>query len=516
MSVKLLDCSLRDGGHVTGSYFGAKTIVGIVDNLNKSGIEYIELGFLKDCDFNKDYAVFNGIEDVKRTIEMGKTKAEYVLMVQEDQYDINKLEECDGTIPRIRVSFHCYDIDEGLEYCRKVIEKGYKCHVNPINIMGYTDEEIISIVKRVNEINPDVFSIVDTFGAMTQKDLLRICYLIDHNLNESIGLGLHLHENMALSFSLAQTFIDANKSGRDIIIDGSLLGMGKAPGNLCIELIMDYINKELGVRYNLETVYDAIDDYIKPIRRKYKWGYSPEFALSAQFNLHRTYAEYLQNKGKLRTKDILQILGSIPNEKKVVYDAQYIENLYEQYMDVYIDDSATIQELKDKFTLRPILILAPGRSLVKNRAEIQQFIDEKKPIVVTANFCSNDYKTDYVFISSLKRAKGVQTNNTIIGSSNLMHGDIKIDYLVNQHDYAYFNGEFCDNCVLMFINLLIKLQIQQCYIAGFDGFCEQDNFFDKSMENVHANDNDMIKHILQTHLAHFRLDFITESKYCDK
>lgn len=513
MSVKLLDCSLRDGGHVTSSYFGRKTITGIVDNLNKSGIEYVEIGFLKDCVFDEDYAVYNRIEDVKRIIEISKSKAEYVLMVQEDQYDISKLEECDGTIKRIRVSFHCYDIDEGLEYCRKVIQKGYKCHVNPINIMGYTDEEILEILKKVNQINPDVFSIVDTFGAMTQKDLLRIYYLVDHNLNESISLGLHLHENMALSFSLAQTFIEANKLGRDIIIDGSLLGIGKAPGNLCIELIMDYINKEVGVRYNLDTVYDAIDDYIKPIRKKNKWGYSPEFALSAQFNLHRTYAEYLQSTGKLRTKDILQILGQIPNEKKVVYDSNFIEKLYKEYMDVYIDDSQTIEQLEEIFKEREILVLAPGKSLLSEYDKIQSFIDEKKPVIVSANFESNDYRTDYVFMSSLKRAKESHLHHKIIGTSNLMHGDNQIDYLINQHDYAYFNGEFCDNCVLMFINLLIKLRINQCYIAGFDGFCEQDNFFDKSMENVHANDNDMIKHILETHLSHFQLVFITKSRY---
>ena len=71
---------------------------------------------------------------------------------------------------------------------------------------------------------------------MRRNDLNRITELVDHNLNNDIRLGLHLHENMSLSCSLVQMFLEKNLK-RSITIDGSLFGMGRIPGNLPLELI---------------------------------------------------------------------------------------------------------------------------------------------------------------------------------------------------------------------------------------------------------------------------------------
>lgn len=60
----------------------------------------------------------------------------------------------------------------------------------------------------MNKLHPFAFSIVDTFGSMQMGDLERIVRLVDNNLAKDIALGLHLHENLAQSFSLAQRFLD--------------------------------------------------------------------------------------------------------------------------------------------------------------------------------------------------------------------------------------------------------------------------------------------------------------------
>ena len=75
----------------------------------------------------------------------------------------------------------------------------------------------------------------------------------------------------SLSYSLAQEFIGMNVN-RDCVIDGSLMGMGRVPGNLCLELIMDYMNKYDSVKYNVDSVLDAIDDHIWLSGRKSPLG----------------------------------------------------------------------------------------------------------------------------------------------------------------------------------------------------------------------------------------------------
>ncbi len=91
---------------------------------------------------------------------------------------------------------------------------------------------------------------------------------------------------------------------------------------------MEYMNRTHAAGYNMEPVYDAIDEYIVDIKKKIPWGYSTAYALSAQHHVHRTFAEYLVNKGTLKTKQINQILSMIEPERKTRWDKDYIEQLY--------------------------------------------------------------------------------------------------------------------------------------------------------------------------------------------
>ncbi len=471
--IDLLDCTLRDGGHLTKSYFGKEVICDIVSKLATSKIDIVELGFLRDCEYDADYAQFNSIEEAKNILpnvtEKGVT---YSLLVQEDQYDDSKLEICDGTIEIIRVSFHDYDLDEGLSFAHRVVEKGYKVFVNPINLLGYTDEQVISIVKRVNEIAPYGFTIVDTFGSMLKSDLVRLVTLIDHNLSPDITLAVHLHENQALSYSLAQAFVELKPACRNICIDGSLYGMGRVPGNLCIELIMEYMNRTHDTGYLMESIYDAIDDYIVDIKKRIPWGYSVAYALSAQHHVHRTFAEYLLDKKTLKTKQINQILSMISSDRKTKWNQEYIEMLYTEYQNHSIDDAESIENLKAAIANKDFLLVAPGSSVNAHIDEIAEMINSGKYISVLVNHLRDDIETDFAFFSSSKRWETFakhKTNAKKIITSNLLTSQLPADYVVNYSDYAFEKNKLFDNCGVMLLKLLSSLSDKDIYLAGFDG-----------------------------------------------
>ena len=186
--IKLLDCTLRDGGYINNWRFGFHTGRDIVRKLVESGVDYVEVGFLRDCEYDRDAMLFNNCDEIKPILppknKRGNTM--FTAMALHNKYDINKLEPCDNeTIDAVRVTFHDYDIDEGLEYIRCVKDKGYKVFCNPINIMGYSDDKILYLINKVNIIQPYAFSIVDTFGSMMRSDLRRIYYLLEHNLDNS-------------------------------------------------------------------------------------------------------------------------------------------------------------------------------------------------------------------------------------------------------------------------------------------------------------------------------------------
>lgn len=487
--IKLLDCTLRDGGYINDWNFGYHTIRSIIRQLVESQVDYVEVGFLRDCAYDRDKALYNNCREMRPVLPEKRGNTLFTAMALHNRYDIDKLEDYDGrTIDAIRVTFHDYDIDEGLAFIEKAKKKGYRVFCNPINIMGYSDEMILTLLAKVNRIRPYAFSIVDTFGSMMKSDLLRIYSLIEHNLDKSIVIGLHLHENLALSYSLAQEFIAMKASERKSVIDASMLGMGRTPGNLCMELIMDYMNKTQGAVYDVNPVLDGIDDHIVQLKQIEAWGYSTPYALSAKFNLHRNYAEYLIGKGRLRAKQINQILAGIEEGKKTAYDEAYIEELYRRFQDHEVDDSALLETLTESLRERKVLILAPGASILKQREHLEAFIGEEKPLVFSANFAPVDYRVDYIFCSNAMRYDALEKeqDGTVLVTSNLT--DVcEEPNVLNYADLSFDEKGVCDNCVIMLMKLLIRLKVKQVYVAGFDGYQKEGgNYVTSYMASQHT------------------------------
>lgn len=520
-NIKLLDCTLRDGGYINEWNFGSHTIKDIIRKLVESQVDYIEVGFLRDCQYDENIAVFNNCTQIANVLPEKRENTQFTAMALHNMYDVDKLEDYDGkTIDALRVTFHEYDIDEGLEYIRKAISKGYNVFANPINIMGYSDAEILRLLGKINQIKPYAFSIVDTFGSMMKDDLLRIYSLIEHNLDPSIVIGLHLHENLGLSYSLAQEFVSMKASSRDCVIDASMLGMGRAPGNLCMELIMDYMNKNQTGSYNVNPVLDGIDDHIIQLKSIEPWGYSTPYALSAKFNLHRNYAEFLMGKGRLRAKQINQILASIEDDKKTTYDEEYAEYLYQKFQNHEIEDKELVDKLQKALSGRKILILAPGSSIAEKKEDIQNYIDREHPVVFAANFSPDAYEKDYIFCSNAMRyevLKNNKENTPILITSNLLDVCEKEEQILNFTELSFDELGSCDNCVIMLIKLLIRLEIKEVMLAGFDGYKETgNNYVHSYMLSQYTKgqeENVKIRKYISSLCSKIALHFLTESLY---
>lgn len=469
--LKLLDCTLRDGGYVNEWKFGFNSARDIINRLTKANIDVVEVGFLRNVEgYDPDITVCNHIEELNKLLPENTGNTMYSAMAMRSNYDINKLTPyTGGGIEMLRITAHDYDIEDGMDFAREIKAKGYKLSINPINIMGYSDERILWIINQVNQIQPYQFSIVDTFGSMKRRDLDRIVSLVDNNLDRYIRVALHLHENMSLSCCLAQAFIDMHLN-RPVAVDGSLMGMGRIPGNLPIELIADYCNDYTGKTYDIDYLMDAIQDYISPLKGEPNWGYTPVYFLSARFNLHRNYAEHYLKKGDLTIRDINHILARFDDNKKTAFDADYADSLYENYRNNQIDDSNSRAELYSLLSGRKVLLIAPGSSIVTHETEISEFVEQEKPVVISINFVPELYNVDFAFFSNNRRFSNLENISckTII-TSNLV--DSSADFKI---DYNSLSGAFDQGCnsFIMILKLLKKMNIKAIYAAGTDGYTE--------------------------------------------
>ena len=332
-NIEVLDCTLRDGGHVNNAEYGRGNILKIETALVKSKVDIIELGFLKDGEFSLDQSNYSRMEDAYENLSHINEKRKFSVMIRPDWYDISQLSPRSGDISLIRFAFYLKDIGLTKKYANIARDLGYDFTLNPVNIMSYTDGDLDFVLKEADELKPYVVNIVDTFGSIQSKDLERIYHFYEKNLSMDIRIGLHLHENMSSAFMLMQHFLEIKNPRRMVVIDGSLLGMGRIPGNLPIEMLLDYMNTYRGHNYDLMPVLEVISNVIEPEKKKRGWGYHPAYYFTGKYQIHRSYAEYyIDNRKDLTLADMLGIFNLLKDDaSKRDFSEDRAENYVERY-----------------------------------------------------------------------------------------------------------------------------------------------------------------------------------------
>ncbi len=521
--LQILDCTLRDGGYINDFAFGERSIKKIISQLTTAGIDIIECGFLEDCEYDKNLSVYNTVEQIADFIPHDHKSSMYVAMACYGEYSLTQLTPFNGTsIDGIRVTFHYNEVEEALEYCRRIQELGYKVFVQPVGTSSYSDEQLLALIKKVNVLRPYAFYLVDTLGLMHQNEVIRFFYLIDHNLNKEIRMGFHSHNNLQLSYSNCQALASIG-GNRTISLDASVYGMGRGAGNLNTELIANYLNGHSDNRYEIEPILEIVDEFIIHIKAEHEWGYSVPYYLAAINGCHPNYASYLSSKQTLTVRSIATILRMIDPDKRSLFDKDLIEQKYLQYQSNEIDDSENISRLKEIFEGRNILLIAPGASINDCRQKILSTAEKHNCIVIAANFIPDFIECDYVFLSNLKRYQTTfnpnNKNINLIHTSNItIKEDNKI--IVNYSSLINDNDLISDNTSAMLLNLLTRFETKTIYLAGLDGYSsDKQNYYanrlklsDNSTEQYTAFNAAMTDYLRRLK-SRKNLKFITPSLY---
>jgi len=518
MKIQVLDCTLRDGGYVNGWNFGYAQIKNTISNLQSANIDVIECGFIQDDPYDPNTSVFDTIENMSKAIGATRTGTKHVGMIALGDADVNNVSDrSKGCVDGIRLSFHKGDLDEEIESAKVLIKKGYDLFVQPVGTTMYSDRELIDLTEAVNEISPFAFYIVDTLGMLYPRDLHRIFSIIDNNLDEKTKIGLHSHNNLQLSFSSAQELINI-ESAREILLDSSVKGMGRGAGNLPTELICQYINANIGHRYDMVPILKILDTCLNKIYEEEPWGYSYPYYLSATYGCHPNYASYLIDRGTLNVEDINKILISIPINERGMFNKELIGNLYLEFQSSKIDDKASISMLNDIIPKDNILLLAPGNSI--SSSSIDEFISKRNPYTISINGASNNRKIDSTFFSNSRRyAENRETckSTYLITTSNIPKDASEKNIQINYSDYLSNSNEF-DDAGLMLLNLLSSLDVKEVYLAGFDGYPAtfngaNKNYSSYSEYNACMQKNDAFSNAVNTLSHKMKITFITPTSY---
>lgn len=497
-NVRILDCTLRDGGRIINCAFPDEETVDIIKRLRNAKIDIVEVGFLRDArkvDYQGNSTFFTDVDQIRPFVNKDK-KVLYTAFIDYGMCDIDSLKPYDGTsIDAIRFGFTKKNYENEKEnvirWINIIKDRGYKLFIQGVNSLNYTDRELLEIVDMVNEVHPYSFGIVDTYGAMYMDDVDRLYGLIDHNMDPDICINFHSHNNYQLSFAFAQEVIKlSGTSNRQIIIDSTLGGMGKVAGNLNTELIVDFLVRKKHYDYELDEIFDLLDDYVVKYSLNHNWGYSTAAMMAGIYKSHPNNVIYLTEKYRLDSKDIGKILSMIDPETRQRYDYDNIEKLYIEYVSEKVDDHVEIATLKAIIGHKEVVVLVPGNSLNEYRDRIDNYIENNDVFVISVNFIA-DNKAAYAFFGNQKRynrfAKKRECRK-VICTSNIQTDNE--DIIVNYHSLINRGYKYFENSTIMLLNLLKRLEVEKIVLAGFDGFeagipC---NYADASFQNDRHKD----------------------------
>lgn len=281
--IKVLDCTIRDGGLINNHYFTDEFVREVYKALSKAGIDYMEMGYRNSKELfpTKDYGAWKYCDDEKiREVTDGiESNMKISIMVDAHRVKEQSFAPVDESpVDMIRVATYVKDIDKAIDLVNRTLGLGYETTVNIMAISKEGDPELIEALKQVAETNVDVVYIVDSFGALYCEQIEYLVKLYKEHLpGKTIGVHCHNQQQLAFSNTIEGIIHDAN------FVDGSLYGIGRGPGNCCLELLIGFLKNP---KFNLTPILKVIQDYMLPMRSEIEWGYLIPYMVTGILNEH--------------------------------------------------------------------------------------------------------------------------------------------------------------------------------------------------------------------------------------
>ena len=289
--IKVLDCTLRDGGLVNNFAFSDEFVKNLYEANVKAGVDYMEFGYKADRDeFNpKDYGKwkFTKEEDLRAIVGENNTKLKISVLADAGRTNFERdiLPKSESVIDMIRVAAYINQIPSAIEMIEDAHAKGYETTVNIMAVSKVQEEELIKGIELLAETNVDVIYLVDSFGFFYPEQINRLAKIyieIAERANKKIGI--HTHNNQQLAFA---NTIEALRVGVSYL-DATVNGMGRGAGNCFIESLLGFLRNP---RYRLDPMLRFVSKYIPQIKADGAvWGYDAPYMLTGLFNSHPSSA----------------------------------------------------------------------------------------------------------------------------------------------------------------------------------------------------------------------------------
>lgn len=326
--MKLLDCTLRDGGYYTNWDFSKPLVDQYIKALNDLPIDYIEVGYrsplLKSYHGKYYYMPLYELRDLR-----AKSRKKLVIILNEkdvrEEHLLEIVAPIVGCIDMVRIAVDPQNMIRAIELAKKIKEYGFEIGFNVMYMSKWKgNSQFFEDLEQVNTV-ADSFYMVDSYGGVFPEDVKEIVSLIRPKL--SCELGFHGHNNLEQALSNTLMAMQCGVT----FLDTTILGMGRGAGNLKTELLLTVLNQKENLEVNFNALADAVSAF-EPLLKKYRWGTMLPYMISGSNSLaQKDVMEWVTTRF-YSFNSIIRALDNkknqvVDNEKYPIYDFTHAEEV---------------------------------------------------------------------------------------------------------------------------------------------------------------------------------------------
>jgi 4-hydroxy 2-oxovalerate aldolase len=510
--IKIIDCTLRDGGYYNKWDFSCDLVKLLVKSLYRAGIDIIEMGYKSPSNHKG-----NGFEGLHRYCNESQlvflkefSGLEFAFMIDAKEYIHNNeidYQEVDTSIGParnslfswVRVASFFRSLEQSLSLSDYLSGLGYKVSLNLMQISLLSEEQLLEVSKAVGQSKADVIYLADSFGSLEPAEFCEKINFIREHYRGSVGI--HAHDNQGLAFANTIAAI----SNQVDFVDSTVMGIGRGAGNLRTEQLLLYLYyRNTDDRWNPIELVELIDTFFIPLHQQYQWGWSFSYMLSALQNIHSTYCQKLQASKRYSMRQVHNILNGIANDNRISFS----EDALLEAVDYSVNNGFRTEEVLIDLPLYKIpaceqqaLVIGTGPSVERYQEAIAEFIRQNQPYVVECNPRDDKFKkaSENYTISMLnwmRLREGLENLSNLCSPivTGLKHVPESVFnkaqlYKIPCHIHkeklriesdgfslpAYVVGMFA-------VSLAVAAGAQTIYLAGFDGYHSDGNPKHSEME----------------------------------
>jgi 4-hydroxy 2-oxovalerate aldolase len=285
--LKVLDCTIRDGGLINDHKLDDEFVRGVYDAALAAGVDYFECGYKasKRLAKREDYGPWKFCDEADLRRVFGDEpdpamKLTVMADAERTDYHLDILPKDQSILSMIRVACYIHQIPTAVEMIKDAHAKGYETTCNIMALSTIQENELREALKILAATPVDVIYVVDSFGSLYSEQVRDYARMFHHAVEGTPKqIGIHTHNNQQLAFSNS---IEAIVHGINLV-DATIYGFGRGAGNCPMELLLGFLKNP---KFDQRPLIECIQQHLLPLAKQLDWGYSLPYMITGQLNLH--------------------------------------------------------------------------------------------------------------------------------------------------------------------------------------------------------------------------------------